>query len=165
MQVRLRRLFPRAKVNHVQKENSVAKKYIHDHCADMSKTRLSPNAAAKITGASRSSIMRALMNKSLFAVRDNQNRWIIERSDLDKWLGDRRDTLADVRPVTETVPDMSGELSKYKVSLAAAQAENLGLRDRLADTQADRDAWRAQAEELISKGRRPISIWAWLTGR
>ena len=119
------------------------------HYSVMSKRNLSPNAAAKMTGISRSAIMRALANKSLFAIRDNKNRWQIDPDDLEKWVDSRPDTLAQVRSETETVPDLSGEL-------AASQTEVRLLREQLDDTKADRDAWRSQAEALsktIGEGR------------
>lgn len=124
------------------------------HYSVMSKRNLSPNAAAKMTGISRSAIMRALANKSLFAIRDNKNRWQIDPDDLEKWVASRPDTLAQVRSDTETVPDLSGEL-------AASQTEVRLLREQLDDTKTDRDAWRSQAEALsrtIGEGR--TSFWS-----
>lgn len=41
--------------------------------------------------------------------------------------------------MTEAVSSMSAQLAKTREELAAAKAENAGLRDRLTDTQADRD--------------------------
>lgn len=119
------------------------------HYPIMSKRNLSPNAAAKLTGVSRSAIMRALANKSLFAQRDNKNRWQISPDDLEKWVDSRPDTLVQVRSETGHVPDLSGEL-------ASSRTEVRLLREQLDDTKADRDAWRSQAEALsktIGEGR------------
>jgi hypothetical protein len=120
----------------------------------MSKRNLSPNAAAKLTGISRSAIMRALANKSLFAQRDNKNRWQISPDDLAKWADTRLDTSGQDRPVTEHVQDLSGEL-------ASSRTEARLLREQLDDTKADRDAWRSQAKALsrtIGEGR--TSFWS-----
>jgi hypothetical protein len=119
------------------------------HYSIMSKRNLSPNAAAKLTGISRSAIMRALASKALFAQRDNKNRWLISPDDLAKWADGRPDTLAQVRPETEPVPDLSRELASSKTEVRL-------LREQLDDTKADRDAWRSQAEALsrtIGEGR------------
>jgi hypothetical protein len=124
------------------------------HYSVMSKRNLSPNAAAKLTGISRSAIMRALANKSLFAQRDNKNRWLISSDDLTRWIDSRPDTLAQARPETGHVPNLSGEL-------AASRTEVKLLREQLDDTKADRDAWRSQAEALsrtIGEGR--TSFWS-----
>ena len=119
------------------------------HYSVMSKRNLSPNAAAKLTGISRSAIMRALANKSLFAQRDNKNRWQISPDDLAKWVDSRPDTLAQVRPGAGPVSNLSGEL-------ASSRTEVRLLREQLDETKADRDAWRSQAETLsrtIGEGR------------
>lgn len=115
----------------------------------MSKGNLSPNAAAKLTGVSRSSIMRALANKSLFAQRDNKNRWQISPDDLERWVGSRSEASGHVRTVTEQCPDLTEELASSKTEVRL-------LREQLDDTKADRDAWRSQAEALsrtIGEGR------------
>lgn len=109
----------------------------------MSATMLTPNSAAKLAGVSRSAIMRALANRTLPAQRDNKNRWLISRADLDAWSAmrpkqDRIETPTD-RTVIDTDPDMSAHLATAQADLAASRAEVAGLRDRLADTQAERD--------------------------
>lgn len=124
------------------------------HYPIMSKRNLSPNAAAKLTGVSRSAIMRALASKSLFAQRDNKNRWQISPDDLEKWVASRPDTLAHVRPESGHVLDLSGEL-------AASRTEAKLLREQLDDTKADRDAWRSQAEALSRTiGGRRTGFWS-----
>lgn len=112
----------------------------------MTQTILTPNAAAKIADVSRSAIMRALASRTLPAQRDNKNRWLIKRSDLDAWSANRPDQdrtrSPTVRSVTEDVSDMSADL-------AASRAEVAGLRDRLADTQAERDRLAALLERAL----------------
>ena len=131
----------------------------------MSSNILTPNAAAKVSGVSRSAIMRALANRSLPAQRDNKNRWLISRADLDAWAAmrpeqDRTETPTD-RTVTEPNPDMSAQLSATQADLAASRAEAAGLRDRLADTQADRD----RLARLLEKALEPRGIIARIFGR
>ena len=114
---------------------------------------LTPNAAAKAVGTSRSAIMRALANRSLPAQRDNKNRWLISRADLDAWAAmrpvqDRTETPSD-RPVTEPDTDMSAQLSAAQADLAASRAEAAGLRDRLTDTQAERDRLAALLDRAL----------------
>lgn len=109
----------------------------------MTQNILTPNSAAKIANVSRSAIMRALASRTLPAQRDNKNRWLIKRSDLDTWSASRPDQdrtgSLTVRPVTQDVSDMSADLAAIKSELATSRAEVAGLRDRLADTQAERD--------------------------
>lgn len=132
----------------------------------MSANILTPNAAAKVSGVSRSAIMRALANRTLPAQRDNKNRWLISRADLDAWSAmrpeqDRTESHTD-RTVTETDPDMPAQLSAAQADLAASKAEAAGLRDRLADTQAERD----RLAGLLEKALQPKpSIIARLFGR
>ena len=122
-------------------------------CSDMSANMLTPNAAAKAVGTSRSAIMRALANRTLPAQRDNKNRWLISRADLDAWAAmrperDRAETITD-RTVIETNPDMFAQLSAVQADLAASRAETAGLRDRLADTQAERDRLAALLDRAL----------------
>lgn len=90
--------------------------------------------------------MRAIANKTLPAQRDNRNRWLISREDLKTWsvfrpVYDRSEPDTD-RPA----PDHDRTLS---TDLAAARAEIEGLRDRLADTQAERDRLAALLEKAL----------------
>lgn len=103
--------------------------------------------------------MRALESKVLRADRDNKNRWKISPEALEEWAKNRPDTdrtVAEKRPDTET-----GQLRE---ELATAKATISGLEARLSDTQADRDAWRRQAERLASEGR-PTGLFGRLFGR
>lgn len=90
--------------------------------------------------------MRAIANKTLPAQRDNRNRWLISREDLKAW--------SVFRPVYErTEPDTDRPVLDHDrtvlADLAAARAEIQGLRDRLADTQADRDRLAALLEKAL----------------
>ena len=142
----------------VDNDHQFAKKFVSanmiGHYSIMSKWNLSPNAAAKLTGISRSAIMRALANKSLFAQRDNKNRWLISSVDLAKWIDTRPKTFAHVRSQTGPVLDLASEL-------ASSRTEVRLLREQLDDTKADRDRWRSQAEALSRTiGARRTGFWS-----
>lgn len=122
--------------------------------------------------------MRALSSGDLPAIRDNRNSWKIEAGALDAWAKKRPGPSPDTdrsadragpdRTITEdrtgpertTPTDTTATLAR----LAAAEAKIEGLEARLADTQADRDAWRQQAERLASKSRSP-GIFGRIFGR
>lgn len=129
----------------------------------------SPNAAAKHIGASRSAIMRALASKSLPATRDNQNRWQISQTALEAWAADRPDKPDTIRPAAEDsirplIAD-SAELVEARTKVAALTAENAGLRDRLTDTQKERDRLAGLLEvALEARPIQTVSLWARLFG-
>lgn len=73
------------------------------------------------------------------------------------------DVRGDVTPALP--PDTSAELNEARVEISALKAELAGVRDRLTDTQEDRDRWRAQAE-LLAETRKPVvGILGWLFRR
>lgn len=121
---------------------------------------LTPNEAAQRAGCGRSSIMRALKEGSLQAIRDNRNRWQIDPIELDRWRGERPDSDRLVTPVIDM--DTSGQVADT-VQIAALQAENGQLRERLDELRQDRDAWRGQAEKLASEPQ-PVGFFARLFG-
>lgn len=69
----------------------------------------------------------------------------------------------ETTPNNPDYPDTSPQ-ADLSADLAAARAKIEGLEARLADTQADRDAWRQQAERLASEAR-PIGIIERIFGR
>lgn len=73
------------------------------------------------------------------------------------------DVRGDVTPAL--TPDTSEELNAVRVELAALKAELAGVRDRLTDTQADRDRWREQAERLAEARKPGIGFLGRLLGR
>ena len=116
--------------------------------------------------------MRALASKTLHAQRDNKNRWLIRIEDLEAWSADRpeqdRTGSNTDRTMTDTVSNMSSELAETREQLAAAKAENAGLRDRLADTQAERDRLAGLLDRALevrsTESGRP-GFWSRLLGR
>ena len=134
---------------------------------------LSPAQAAQLAKVSRRTIMRAIDNKELLAIRDNRNRWQITRQELEKWVGAQwalskqrspdahsdahlaqpdahlpgadRDNLAeDLAAARLTIAHLEARLEERAALVSAAEA-----RAQMAET--DRDRWRTLAEKLTDR--------------
>lgn len=110
---------------------------------------MSPAQAAKVSGVSRWTIMRAIKAHELQAIRDNRNQWKITAEDLAQWQQHSVRT-PDVLHAAHS-PEIVIELRER---LAAETA-------RANAAEADRDRWQALAEKLTD---RP-GWWAWLRRR
>lgn len=119
---------------------------------------MSPAAAAKKAGVSRSLISREIKNGTLQATLKNNGHHAIDQDDLQDWM-DRRTERAPAPepsapdPVTRPAdPDrieaLTHELATTKEALARLEGRAEATAARVADLTADRDAWRAQAERL-----------------
>jgi len=117
---------------------------------------LSPAQAAQAVEVSRWTIMRAIKANELKAVRDNRNHWRIEPDELDKWRLHTVRTVEFAHPV-HTLSDTPETL----VKVAALEAENSQLRERLLDVQEDRNAWKQQATALLSAPQKKRNWWPW----
>lgn len=133
---------------------------------------LSPAAAAKIAGVSRSLISREIKCGALPATLKNNGHHAVERVDLDAWMSRRTERAeAPEAPTSpEPAPDQAGkvdvltfELMATKEALARLEGRAEADAARIADLSKDRDAWRAQAEKLASD-LKPISLWSRLFG-
>ena len=121
---------------------------------------LSPAAAAKIAGVSRSLISRAIKAGDLKATLRNNGHQAVERSDLEEWMGRRTErashpeTVSDVRPVTRNADDVAriesleAKLSEVREKLSRMEGEAAATAARIEDLANDRNAWRQQAERL-----------------
>ena len=107
---------------------------------------MSPAQAAQYAEVSRRTIMRAIEALELQARRDNRNHWKIDPQDLDKWACAHCAPSEHVHADAPILPTAAP--SQDALDLAVARTENEQLRERLADVERDRDAWRAQAERL-----------------
>ena len=120
---------------------------------------LSPADAAKRAGCGRTSIMRALENKSLNGVRDNRNRWKIPVRDIDEW-SKKRPVKDRTGPDTDHSQDTLKRLvaAETRVEMLTAQLEDVRKeRDRAtADADAQREMLRAALEDM----RQRPSIWS-----
>lgn len=102
---------------------------------------LSPAQAAQAVSVSRWTIMRAIKNLDLKAIRDNRNHWKIDPDELDRWSTSTVRTGEAAHPVH--TPKDSPETLAH---VAALKAENSQLRERLSEIKEDRNAWREMAQ-------------------
>lgn len=110
---------------------------------------ISPNEAAKRTGRSRRTIMRAIEAREIEASRDNRNQWQIAEDALAQWARNEQ-------PIHTAHAARTSE-NPVHMQFARLEAEVAGLRERLAaseqanaDLRSDRDAWRAMADKLTA---------------
>lgn len=125
---------------------------------------LSPAAAAKIAGVSRSLISKAVKSGELVGSRNNRGHIQINRADLDNWMS-RRTMRAKAEP--EAAPDANQD-SDQTARIASLETEVKEVRARLDDALADRYAWRAQAERLAETRQpviHPVGIFGRIFGR
>lgn len=117
---------------------------------------LTPQQAASRAKVSRGTIMNAIKDRHLVARRDNRNRWQIDPADLSKWLSDRSDiaTVKTVNLDSQQMPPSDENL----IRIAALEAELKGKNQRIADLERDRDAWKAQAQELARRDVPQVQI-------
>ncbi len=103
---------------------------------------LSPAQAAQAVSVSRWTIMRAIKNHELKAIRDNKNHWRIDPNELDRWSASTVRTVENAQPV-HTPKDSTETLIKLAAETARADAAERA-RDQ---AEADRDAWREMAQK------------------
>jgi excisionase family DNA binding protein len=120
---------------------------------------LSPNEAAKLSGVSRRSIMRAIEAGELTARRNNKNQWQIEAENLAHWAPTaqpmRTEETAQLPAPTPPIDMINTEFliqslrdlidAEKRISDAANQRADTA--ERRADAaESDRDAWREMAQ-------------------
>lgn len=136
---------------------------------------LSPAAAAKRSGVSRSVISRALKDGSLRGTRKNNGHWSIDEDHLDAWLGrvthraDEKpaqaahhpDDIARIAELETVVENLRAELAdtshaeqKSREELAAVTAKLETVEASIDDLKSDRDHWRDQASRLAASHAR-----------
>lgn len=114
---------------------------------------MSPAHAAQSKNVSRRTIMRAIENHEIKAIRDNRNHWKIDPQDLDRWADAQSTPSGHAYPTLPTLPTLDLE-----AKLAVAEAQRDAAKEQVSDLQKDRDKWREMAEKLAAKPRR---IWWW----
>lgn len=122
---------------------------------------LTPAQAAHHAKVSRPTISRALKSGDLPGIRDNSGAWRIMSSDLDAWKARRSSVHIEQRSHTvhlHTRDENGEQLEQARSALAIAREQIARLEgqatahaERLADALADRDAWRAQAQQLSGR--------------
>lgn len=142
---------------------------------------LSPAAAAKIAGVSRSLISRAIKSGDLKATLRNNGHQSIDRSDLDDWMSRRTErashpepTQKDPAPGPEVtrhaddvarIAELEANLAQVRERLAKMEGEAAANTARITDLANDRDAWRAQAERLAEASHARPGLLARIFGR
>jgi excisionase family DNA binding protein len=111
------------------------------HTPHSVRAHLSPAQAAQAASVSRWTIMRAIKNHEIKANRDNRNHWKIDPDELDRWSASTVRTVEAAHSV-HTPKDSAETLAR----VAALEAENSQLRERLSEIKEDRDAWREMAQ-------------------
>lgn len=128
----------------------------------MHSSYLSPQQAAERGAVSRATIVRALQSHELPGVRGNNGRWSIDPVELDRWAARRAPTVhiqpvhidhaAEIERLSDQLNSARHQLAEQANRLARLDAEAAAQAARLADTAADRDAWREQAQRLSERG-------------
>lgn len=142
---------------------------------------LSPAAAAKIAGVSRSLISRAIKSGDLKATLRNNGHQAIEQADLERWM-EHRTARASHPEITDPAPVPGGDVTRHaddvariaeletnlaqvRERLAKMEGEAAATVARIADLAGDRDAWRQQAEKLAEASHaRPAGLLARIFG-
>lgn len=129
---------------------------------------MSPAAAARHSGVSRSLISRALKSGELAGIKKNNGHWSIQEADLEQWM--ERTTIraesekpdpAPEQPVTRHADDIArieelenrlkeSDEKRQAAEVEAAQATGRlqAVEEHLSSVKSDRDAWKEQAETL-----------------
>jgi excisionase family DNA binding protein len=113
---------------------------------------LSPNEAAKQSGVSRRSIMRAIASGEIIARRDNRNQWQIEAENLAQWAPN-----GSAQAQAQPTPTSEPQTETINAELLIQSLRDLvqAERRRADAAESDRDAWREMAQR---------SWWKRITG-
>lgn len=117
-------------------------------------TGLSPTQAAKRTGVSRWTIMRALKSQELYGDRDNRNHWRISPEKVDEWASSR------AAQDTHNVPAQDAAHPTAQVEIATLQKEVERLQERLALTERHSQERLTDREEELRRLREERKIIA-----
>lgn len=115
---------------------------------------ISPREAARRSGISRSTIMRALSSRELRAIRDNRNAWQITPDDLNEWLAAHRGPAR-----TMTTDHHMDQLREAEIRAVRAETERDAAIARADAAEADRDRWQAMAEKLADRPGWWTRLW------
>ena len=112
----------------------------------MSLSTLTPQQAAVRAQVSRGTIMNAIKDGHLAAIRDNRNRWQIAPDDLVNWLGDRTPIITVRADNSDTSPAV-----KKDIRIADLEAELKGKDQQITLLERELGDWKAQAQELARR--------------
>ena len=105
----------------------------------MSKS-LTPSQAAHLSGKSRWTIVRAINNGNLKALRDNRNHWKINNDSFNDWC--------DAQGAHSEVAHPNQQDQAQAIRIAELETETKFLKAQVDDLKSDRDAWKDQAQRL-----------------
>jgi hypothetical protein len=115
----------------------------------MTGTSYTLGEAAKATGMSKSSILRAIKSHKVSATKDEANGvWLIEPSEIHRLYP------RITQEQSEQKSEVSGNSRELQVRLEAALQTVERLDAMIADLRDDRDRWRSQAEKLLLTDQR-----------
>lgn len=100
---------------------------------------ITPNEAAKRTGRSRRTIMRAIEAREIEAHRDNRNQWRISGDALAQWA-------LNEQPMPTVYPAPIASEAVLQERIRALETLLAEMRATADDLRADRDAWRAMVQ-------------------
>lgn len=104
---------------------------------------LTPNQAAKTLGISRRTIMRAIQQRNLHAIRDNRNQWQIDGTDLAQWAPNEH-----AKTIAQATPTLAHPIHEMQMRIAVLEAKLKSATSTIDDLKTDRDAWKEQAQRL-----------------
>jgi excisionase family DNA binding protein len=118
----------------------------------MTLTKLTPQQAASKACVSRGTVMNAIKEKRLFAIRDNQNHWKIDADELSKWMTSRAANDSDNADTTDSLPPTSGDGNAMRI--AVLEVEIKAKDQRIADLEQERDTRLADKDQQIANIRK-----------
>jgi excisionase family DNA binding protein len=117
----------------------------------MSSSTLSPQQAADRVGTSRWTVSRALLSGDLEGNRNNRGHWRIEANAVDAWAELHVRTDVPAEQPTEHDSKANSNDQVFQIENAGLRVEVTQLRERLNDTQAERD----RLADLLEKALQP----------
>ncbi len=118
----------------------------------MTVIKLTPQQAADRVNVSRGTIMNAIKDKSLIALRDNRNRWQISYDNLSDWVAGRTDNDSDKLGKIDS--EKSLHIDEKVLRIAMLEAEVKAKDQRISDLQQERDARLADKDKQIAEIRK-----------
>ena len=115
--------------------------------------------AAKATGKSRTSILRAIEKGKISAKKDDHGRWNIDPSELHRVYPpeQKSNSTNNSAAVTVANSDLLLEITTLKAKLEAANERDRLKNEVIEDLRQERDDWKQQATALLTDQREKSS--------
>ena len=111
---------------------------------------LTPNKAAKVLGVSRRTIMRMITSNEIRASKTNSG-WLVDPASVTAAQAAHGRAHAQMPTLPTPAHPDTARANELEMTLALREAEIGLLKARVGDLEADRDAWRTQAQDLARK--------------